>query len=161
MATKTSKRTGETATTVSVGIRIDPKIKFSLDVMGRIQKRSLTAVIEWAISNAIAQQTTSAQGPTVADLVDEVWSTDEALRFINLCFSAPEVLTYDEMRIWDTIKFTPFFWNREDYPIAKPYFEFDAYRKSWEDLKQHVDKNKNSPTIKPYDPFDDDIDFSK
>lgn len=159
MATKTSKRAGETATTVSVGVRIDPKIKFALDIMGRLQKRSLTAVIEWAISQAIAQQDVKFNGPSVSEFLDDIWSTDESLRFINMCFAAPEVLTYDELRVWDTIKFSPFFWDRENCPIQKNYFNFDALRNAWDSLRERVEKDKNSSTIKPYSPFDDDIDF--
>ncbi len=155
MATKTSKRAGETSTTVSVGIRIDPKIKFSLDLMGRLQKRSLTAVIEWAISSAIANQRVEID-PTVKlplDLVvDRIWSTDESTRFVKLCFEMPQALTYDELRKWETIKTSSFFWyTRPDgsYEVDEEYIDLAAVRNGWDSLADHVEKYKGSPTIVP------------
>lgn len=155
MATKTSKRAGETNTTVSVGIRIDPKIKFSLDLMGRLQKRSLTAVIEWAISSAIANQRVEID-PTVElplDLViDRIWSTDESTRFVKLCFEMPQALTYDELRKWETIKISSVFWyTRPDgsYDVGDEYINLSAVRSGWYSLGEHVEKYKSSTTIVP------------
>lgn len=152
MATKTTKRKGETSTTVSVGIRIDPKIKFALDMMGREQKRSLTAVIEWAISNAIAQQHTGSFDETFSELIDKIWSTDESTRFVNMAFYMPQALTYDELRIWETIKASSFFWDI--YPdgtwsTTPEKINYVWVRSAWDSLLEHVEKNKNSPTIVP------------
>lgn len=152
MATKTTKRKGETSTTVSVGIRIDPKIKFALDMMGREQKRSLTAVIEWAISNAIAQQQTGSFDETFSELIDKIWSTDESTRFVNMAFYMPQALTYNELRIWETIKASPFFWNT--YPdgtwdTTHEKINYDWVRVEWNQLLEHVEKYKNSSTIVP------------
>ncbi|WP_252090335.1 hypothetical protein [Pseudomonas sp. MWU13-3659] len=152
MATKTSKRTGETSTTVSVGIRIDPKIKFALDMMGRSQKRSLTAVIEWAIATAMSQQgIESARGPrTVDEIIDSIWSTDEATRFLNMCFEVPSLMTYDEMRLWDTIVLSPDFWTTPQATEYRNHLSEFIVRDHWDKLKEHVDKFKNSPSVVPY-----------
>lgn len=157
MATKTSKRAGETTTTVSVGIRIDPKIKFALDLMGRLQKRSLTAVIEWAISNAIAQQSLDFDGTTLASVLDEIWSTDESTRLVMLALNLPEALTYDELRIWETIKTSPYFWNVYPDGSFNPVAEninLSSVRAGWDDLISHVEKYKLSSTIVPIDARD-------
>lgn len=155
MATKTSKRAGETTTTVSVGIRIDPKIKFALDIMGRLQKRSLTAVIEWAISNAIANQkidTTYAVEVSLAAVLDKVWSTDESTRLVMLCFDMPQALTYDELRIWETIKVSSYFWHKYpdgSYDTTAEKIDLAAVRAGWRDLMDHVDKHKMSGVVVP------------
>ncbi|MFJ7141058.1 hypothetical protein [Pseudomonas protegens] len=153
MATKTSKRTGETSTTVAVGIRIDPKIKFALDIMGRLQKRSLTAVIEWAISQAIANQSAGLDGTTLTSMLDKIWSTDESIRLMNLAIYMPEALTYDELRIWETIKASRYFWM--EYPDGS-YSSDDIERlvtwlvtSNWKQLLEHVERYKSSPTIVP------------
>lgn len=149
MATKTSKRIGETSTTVSVGIRIDPKIKFALDMMGRLQKRSLTAVIEWAISNAMSQQAIdSSKGATkITEAIDSIWSTDEATRFINMCFEVPAMLTYDELRLWDTIKLSKIFWKTGCATRYREHLHEGQVRLDWSYLKDHVEKHKNSPSV--------------
>lgn len=153
MATKTTKKKGETSTTVAVGIRIDPKIKFALDLMGRMQKRSLTAVVEWAISNAIAQQRFRGPDETFADAVEKVWSTDESTRFVQQALYMPETLTYDELRIWETIKATKDFWFLTNVDGSPNYSEhsimLDMVRFNWQDLLDHVDENKSRPTIVP------------
>lgn len=152
MATKTSKRTGETSTTVAVGIRIDPKIKFALDIMGRLQKRSLTAVIEWAISNAIAQQTLDFDGGTLAKVLDDVWSTDESARLVMLAIHLPEALTYDELRVWETIKASPYFWipfSDGSFSNNPDRLSLIAVRAAWKETLEHVEKHKLSPTIVP------------
>ena len=153
MATKTSKRTGETSTTVSVGIRIDPKIKFALDMMGRLQKRSLTAVIEWAISNAMSQQAIdSSQGATkITEAIDAIWSTDEATRFINMCFEVPTMLTYDELRLWDTIKLSKLFWKTGCATEFRAHLDEWKLRLNWSLLKEHVEEHKNSPSVVEFD----------
>ncbi|MFJ2493733.1 hypothetical protein ACIOV9_19610 [Pseudomonas iridis] len=152
MATKTSKRTGETSTTVSVGIRIDPKIKFALDIMGRLQKRSLTAVIEWAIAQAIAQQAVDFDGNSLSTVLDKVWSTDESSRLVQLAIHMPEALTYDELRIWETIKATEHFWLKYhdgSWSADPSRLLTSQVRSSWKEILDHVEKNKASPTILP------------
>lgn len=153
MATKTSKRTGETSTTVSVGIRIDPKIKFALDMMGRSQKRSLTAVIEWAIATAMTQQTIeSVSGPKAVDeVIEGIWSTDEATKFLSMCFEVPSLLTYDEMRLWDTIQLSGDFWTTAEATGYRSHLREKIVRDHWDRIKEHVDKYKNSPSVVPYD----------
>lgn len=152
MATKTSKRTGETSTTVSVGIRIDPKIKFALDIMGRLQKRSLTAVIEWSISQAMANQMTDFDGGSLAHTLDRIWSTDDAVRTVNLAIHMPEALTYDELRIWETIRSSGYFWNK--YPDGSFGDDFERLvpsrvRSCWNEILSHVEKHKSSTTVVP------------
>ncbi|WLI17060.1 hypothetical protein [Pseudomonas wuhanensis] len=157
MATKTSKRTGETSTTVSVGIRIDPKIKFALDIMGRLQKRSLTAVIEWAIAQAIAQQSVDFDGSNLSTVLDKIWSTDESSRLVQLAIHMPEALTYDELRIWETIKATEHFWEQYSNGSRSTESRLLAshVRSFWQEILDHVERNKASPTILPM--TDDDL----
>jgi hypothetical protein len=154
MATKTSKRTGETSTTVSVGIRIDPKIKFALDIMGRLQKRSLTAVIEWSISQAIEQQPADQVGTSLSTMLDKIWSTDESIRLVMLAMYLPQALTYDEFRVWETIKVSSCFWHKYpdgSFDSSADGLDFDAVRAGWNDLMRHVDLYKASITITPLD----------
>ncbi len=152
MATNTKKK-GETSTTVSVGIRIDPKIKFALDMLGRLQKRSLTAVIEWAIQATIAQQGWRKPHETFEFVIDEVWSTDEPTRFVRQAIHMPETLTYDELRLWETIKSSLDFWSAvPGYgEVFESWVKYEVLREHWEPLLKHVLEHKNSATIVGYD----------
>lgn len=148
MATRPVKKKSESSTTVNVSIRIDPKIKFALDMMGREQKRSLTAVVEWAISNAIAQQQWSLE-ETFADIIDKVWSTDEATRFVNMAFYMPKSLTYDELRVWETIKATPYFWHDFDQNGSPENLAIGLIRTHWSLIQNWVNSNKSHPSVRP------------
>lgn len=150
MATKTSKRTGETSTTVSVGIRIDPKIKFALDIMGRLQKRSLTAVIEWAIHNALEREALD-EHTSLAHAIDGIWSTDEITRLVNLAERMPYALTYDELRIWETIKVSSYLWGVKEGVAHYPNrLNLKRLREDWEELMKHIEETKTSSHIKPF-----------
>lgn len=142
MATKTTKKKGETSTTVAVGIRIDPKVKFALDIMGRLQKRSLTAVIEWAVTKAIAEYQID-ENDSLGDKINEIWSTDEVVRTTRLVTKLPQAATYDEMRIWDTIRNSPDLWDEDVLDEA-------TLHRNWRALLSHVDESKHWSTAEPF-----------
>lgn len=142
MATKTTKKKGETSTTVAVGIRIDPKVKFALDIMGRLQKRSLTAVIEWAVTKAIAEYQIE-DGISLGEKLNEIWSTDEVVRTTRLVTKLPQAATYDEMRIWDTIRNSPDLWNDDVLDEA-------ALHRHWDALLAHVEESKLWSRAEPF-----------
>ncbi|MGE6687791.1 hypothetical protein ACQKFE_07335 [Stutzerimonas stutzeri] len=149
MATKTTKKKGETSTTVAVGIRIDPKMKYALDMLARVQKRSLTAVIEWAIESAIAQKAWRDPYYTFEYAIEAVWSTDEPTRFVRQAIHMPETLTYDELRVWETVKLTPEFWSNipTSAEVDQSWVKYEHIQAHWDALLKHVQENKNSPTV--------------
>lgn len=96
MAIRPTRRKGETSSTVSIGLRVDPKTKFAMDMMSRKHLRSLTATIEWAIAQAIAREESGRPGLSFADLVSLAWSVDEQERLLNMHKHCPELLSFDE-----------------------------------------------------------------
>ena len=146
-----AKKKGETATTVSVGIRIDPKIKFALDMLGREQKRSLTAVIEWAIYHALNQYQYDADA-TFSQVIEEVWSTDEATRFVRMGFHLSHLLNYDELRIWETIKISSPFWVTyfdDTFDTEPKNIKLDVVREHWSIILNHAAHYKNNSAVVP------------
>src|SRR5690606_23248698 len=106
---------------------------------------------------AIAQQHTGNHNETFAELIDKVWSTDESTRFANMAFYMPEALTYDELRIWETIKASAGFWHtRNDgtWECLPSHFKPEVLREFWLDLLDHVEKHKGKPTITPHDAWE-------
>ncbi|MCY1378503.1 hypothetical protein D9M69_661430 [compost metagenome] len=95
---------------------------------------------------------------SLGSVVSEIWSTDEVARFINMCAFTPELLTYEEQRIWETIKATPEFWDENIESYMAPYhvkglgyidkFKVGSYFMS---LSLHVEEHKDSRTIVPFD----------
>lgn len=150
--------------TETLTLRLDPKIKYTIELMARIKRQSITSVIETAIEAAAFELDTPVlvEGKretwSLSNAVSEFWSTDQVARFINLCAFMPELLTYDEQRIWETIKSTPEFWDENIESYLNPYHvnglgfidKFSVGR--WfESLSIFVDKHKDSRTIVPFD----------
>jgi hypothetical protein len=120
---KSTKKKGAVSATVSVGIRIDPRIKYGIDLAARIQKRTVTGVVEWAIERALAEvnmphsifiEDEAPDAPTdlAYHLDDVLWSSNEGVRLVLLASRYPSLLSYEETRIWETIKLSPPFWHK-------------------------------------------------
>ena len=140
-----------TRKTESLTVRLDPKVKFGLELMSRLQNRTVTGVVEWALTAAMTRATINPrdeESATVTAILDEVWSTDEPLRLVRLAFRAPNLLTYEELRIWETIQESPRFWDspHRDHEL---YVDFATLRADWDALIEHVHKHENDATIAP------------
>lgn len=101
--------------TVNVSLRIDPKIKFAIDLLSREQKRSITGVIEWSVMQALKTQsiqTPSGDEISLYELMDLAWSPDEADRIISLGTLSPHTLNHEENCIWTLIKSSGIFMAR-------------------------------------------------
>jgi hypothetical protein len=91
--------------------------------------------------------------------VSEIWSTDESERFIHLCVHLPSLITYEEQRLWETIKASKFFLTDGladnavfwDVP-GVGYIDRQNVRRWWQDLVAHVEDNKESRTIVSFEP---------
>ena len=150
--------------TETLTLRLDPKIKFTIELMARIRRQSVTSVIEAAVEAFSVDLDTPVviEGKrevwSLSHVVSEFWSTDDVARFINMCAFMPELLTYEEQRIWETIKATPQFWDENIESYMTPYhlkglgyidkFKVGMYFMS---LSLHVEEHKDSRTIVPFD----------
>lgn len=150
--------------TETLTLRLDPKIKYTIELMARVKRQSITSVIEAAIEGTAFDLDTPVVVAGKRELwslsmaVSEYWSTDIVARFINLCAFMPELLTYEEQRIWETIKTTPQFWDENIESYMAPYhikgmgyidkFKVGSY---FESLTIFVEENKDSRTVVPFD----------
>lgn len=83
-----AKKVGGTTKTESLTLRVNPRMRHLMDLMGRIQRRSLTAVIEAAVESYATEAESS--------LAEHTWSTDEGERLLNLYSKAPHLCSFDE-----------------------------------------------------------------
>jgi hypothetical protein len=89
-------------------MRLDPKLKYLAEIASRKQRRSLANFVEWAVERALSEVPLNAMGDsgqavTVADKAAQLWGLDEVTRLVNLATLYPDLLTYEEQRIWDVI----------------------------------------------------------
>lgn len=150
--------------TETLTLRLDPKVKYTIELMSRIRRQSITSVIEAAVEAEAFDLDTPViiEGKretwSLASAVSEFWSTDVVTRFLGLCAFMPELLTYEEQRIWETIKATPEFWDENIESYMVPYhlpglgyidkFKVGSYFMS---LTLHVEEHKDSRMIVPFD----------
>lgn len=150
--------------TQSVSVRLDPKLRFALELAGRKQRRTTSNFIECAIDDALKNtmipDSMGGEEP-LSDLVNRVWDVDEADRVINLGLSFSDLLTHDEARIWKRIQNTPEFRFKEKKSqkgkhlvLKHTDLDLQKIRKVWEPLKlvatEEADEKVLKDAIKKY-----------
>ncbi|MBN3861187.1 hypothetical protein HCU66_03005 [Pseudomonas frederiksbergensis] len=135
-----------------------------IEMISRVRRQSITGVVEAAIEEIASDLLTPFfhNGETfnfsLSDVIGEVWSTDESERFINMCYHVPTLLTYEEQRIWETIKASKvFLWTDG---IMETSWELEGggrldrleLGRWWSDLLGHVEAHKDSRTVVPFEP---------
>ena len=99
---KSSQPKGE-----SITIRVNPKIKYGVELLSRKQHRSLTSVVEWAIDKALKDSQDGfffpdelydpVTGRRSSDALELLWDPDEISRFIKLAYGWKSLMTYDKV----------------------------------------------------------------
>jgi hypothetical protein len=105
------KRTSKKSTprTEVFALRLDAKLKYLAEIASRRQRRSLANFVEWAVERALSETSLNAIGEpgpavTAADKAPQLWSPHEATRLVKLAILYPDLLTYEEQRIWDLLR---------------------------------------------------------
>lgn len=131
MAEKKRGAGGKLSRTETVTVRLDPKLKFGAEMAARKQRRTLSSFIEWAVEEALSQVTVKSrecEAWSAADLMNEVWDTDEPDRFVNLAQRFPDLLTHEEQIMWKIIREEPWYWHTEGASL-------ELIRLDWESIK--------------------------
>ena len=150
--------------TETLTLRLDPKAKFTIDLLARIRRQSITAVIEAAIDEIAYDQDVKFNEDgknatwSLGSAITEIWSTDEAERFINLCYFMPDLLTHEELRIWETITSSECFYadsatrNPTHWKLMGVSIDVTRLRAYWDYLLEHMVENSDSRTVVPFEP---------
>jgi hypothetical protein len=118
-------------------IRFDQRLRYLAEIAARVQRRSFTSFIEWAVEEALNQVQVKAGGNpygdngepgyddprsgeyvaqrkeafdamySVAARAHELWDVDEADRFVKLATKFPHLLDPEEDRLWKHINESP------------------------------------------------------
>ena len=140
----TSRRRGE-----PLSVRIDPKTRYGLELLSRLQRRSVTGVVEWAIAEALRNSTIADSGGrelTVEAALSGAWSVNELERLIALWESYAHLLTFDEERLVAVLVKTPALWhdaNRRGYR----QFRWSEVQPAWEALRPIATEAAERATI--------------
>lgn len=100
----------------SLTIRIRPRVKFGLELLARMQRRSISDVVETLVikgaTDAFVQLTPpdgDSEIPT--NLIDQLWAPTEAERLVNMAELLPDLMNYEEELRWKLIWNTDLLWH--------------------------------------------------
>lgn len=155
MATKKpapSKKTPDRKTEV-LSIRIDPRTRYGLDLLSRLQRRSATGVVEWVVQEAFAREEFESYDNgsfTVAEVMDDLWRINDIERLVALALRKPQLLTFEESRKWAVLKGTKAFWKTGSTSrhIDFSSFNWDLVLPLWERIEPLIDEAVERPVIR-------------
>lgn len=141
--------------TESLSIRIDPRLRYALELLSRHQRRAVTGVVEWIIDRTLRDETVTLNGndASFADAMRHLWHPNELNRIVALALHAPELLTYEESRLWRVIYDSPTFWQGPNRRLND--LMASEMTKHWDKLKPLIVRHAEASVIKPI--FLDDI----
>lgn len=135
----------------SITVRLDPKIRYGLELMTRKQRRTLSSVVEWALLKAMESE----DGGLIEKLKEgeifnpmtTIWDTEEADRFYNLAAVRPAWLNFEEEKLQKTIIESDYFeaLRENNKHLCEPetgYYTFPYHQKMREDLREHFETFK-------------------
>jgi len=86
-------------------LRLDPKLKYLAELAARKQHRSLANFVEWALDSALRTTVIDEKtGKKVWEEAETLWDISEPGRFFRLLETHPELLSYEEQKLFFTIK---------------------------------------------------------
>jgi hypothetical protein len=163
---ETQKRKGggaKLSRTQTVTVRLDPQLRYMAELAARMQRRTLSSFIEWAIEESLGQVPIDNQagGPSVKEEIQRLWDVDEADRFIKLAIAHPHLLTHDEQVLWKLIKESRGLWfdalaSHDDYEDYSNYkrvsqFRFDELRKHWQAFQEVANGEADPGSLPKWD----------
>lgn len=132
----------------TVGVRLDPKVRYLAEVGARIQGRSLSSFIEWSILRVLRVGEIP-DGPNAGHDIplelrlpkpmanEELWDEDEIRRFWKLATHPSGLLYEPEQKLW----------NAYSDGGGSPNNE-EQFRKRWPALKAKFLEGTSSPKDK-------------
>lgn len=137
-----------------VQARLNPKLRFVAEIMARYERRTLSSLFEGLLEKAMKNYVVDAlvhekeqislllfgesypQRIQLKDLIESIWSVEDADRFASFAMCLPDLLTEEEAQVWSLIRSTPYFWehfeinieNKSGATVGKDVWPITTYR---------------------------------
>ena len=112
----------------SITVRLDPKIRYGLELLARKQRRNLSSVVEWALQKAINEPEdglieTNLNTGIKYNLLYELWDVEESDRLLKMAMWKHELRTFEEERLSKLIRESEIFMHlankaQAEYPSS-------------------------------------------
>jgi len=128
-----------------VGVRLDPKLKYLAELGARIQRRTLSSYIEWAVQASLGYVYPPNSNKSLMDMSETLWHVSEKARLVKLGIYYPSLLTFEEQVVWDAALLIGAI-TKEVSDAEEVLIDYDADKlhAAWEDLWKYA---KNEMTI--------------
>lgn len=126
---------GTQAKAESITVRLDPKIRYGLELLARKQRRNLSSVVEWALHKAMLDQENGIIEKSENGLLYQLWDIEESDRFILMALIRPDLLTFEEEHLFKLIRESAWYEYMQINTEALPSSE--AQQKLKEQLREH------------------------
>lgn len=130
----------------SLTIRLEPRIRYLLEIAARKQHRSISSFVEAAVCDALDRAPLDDK-QTIGKAKD-VWNVDRVHRLGKLANDYPELMTYEESVVWGLLVSNRAFWKQE--PGKKiGWLDADLVNKHW-DLLHAVARGEEAASKLPH-----------
>lgn len=122
------RKTSDQSSTISVSLRIDPKVKYAIDLLAREQKRTITGVVEWSVMQAIRAHKmpgfvgSEDQDLSLYDFLEMAWSPIESHRIVALGTYMESLLTFEESCLYKVVQGTPALYKQVTPDASDPTY---------------------------------------
>lgn len=90
-----------------ITIRINPKLKFGLELMARLHNRSVAQTVEMAIQRVLEDPFDGIQNSRDvrydSDIIKRLWSPHRGERLLKMVLTHPELLSFEEEVLWNKL----------------------------------------------------------
>lgn len=131
--------------TETLSLRLDPKIKFMLEFLARVEGQSITTVVERAVRQASANKPIVSPDGSNERYWSDFWDSSEGFRTLSLIADKDYETTFEEDELHRfTVTHWPFFYvDRDADVIRRPFVDLlwpriNEYLDIWRE-KRHVD----------------------
>ena len=110
---------GKLGRTETVTVRLDPKLRYLIELAARKHSRTVSSYIEWRLKMSLDSEDVRpvntpahvAAPETIGSEGEYLWDVDGADRFVRLALRYPHLLTHEEQVRWKLIRENGFLWK--------------------------------------------------
>lgn len=91
---------GKLSRTETVTVRLDPQLRYMLELASRQHRRTMSSYIEVALKEASKNVFLNNSSIPLSQEMERLWDVDEEIRFSQLASTHPYLLNFDEQVRW-------------------------------------------------------------
>lgn len=104
-------------------LRLDPKLRYFVELVARMQRRTISSYLEWAAEQSldlILVTDSAGSSHSIRNEIGELWDVDKVERFVKLASRHADLLDHRQQILWRLIRENRYVWPRSDegQPIA-------------------------------------------